>query len=59
MEERENEILELATAAQEVADSLRPQSEFKNNTRGRGDKAGKGDDAKAIVTGEEEEDDGM
>ncbi|CAN0203482.1 unnamed protein product [Ascophyllum nodosum] len=59
VEERENEILELATAAQEVADSLRPQSEFKNNTRGRGDKAGKGDDAKAIVTGEEEEDDGM
>lgn len=51
-------ILELATAAQEVADALKPEDEFDKYKGRKGDEDGEAT-ARATVMGEEVEDDGM
>lgn len=56
--EPEDVILELATAAQEVSDSLKPEDEFDKYKGRKGDENG-GATARATLMDEEVEDDGM
>lgn len=58
MLEPEDVILELATAAQEISDSLKPKDEFDKYKGRKGDDDG-GATSRATLMDEEVEDDGM